>query len=136
LVADGAALDRFREKLDRELKSGLVSLVLLLVVERSGPVYGYRILQTIQNNTDGRLAFKEGTAYPLLNNLERMGLVSSFWGSGSGGPPRKYYQVTTLGARALEHALDDWSELFGSVRRLIQALDGSPKERPTKRMER
>lgn len=108
-------LARFREKLDRELKSGVVALVLLLVVDRVGPEYGYRILKHIHEATGGRLAFREGTAYPLLANLERAGLVSSFWGDGAGGPPRKYYQITDLGREALAQALDDWRDLTENV---------------------
>ena len=121
-------LERFREKLDRELKSGLVSLILLLVIDRTGPDYGYRILKTVQDASGGRLAFKEGTAYPLLANLEKMGLVTSFWSDGSGGPPRKYYQITNLGRSAAEQALADWTELTESVGRIVDGLDRRTKE--------
>ena len=112
-------VDRFREKLDRELKSGVVSLLLLLAIDRAGPDYGYRILKNVHEWSDGRLSFKEGTAYPLLQNLEKAGLVTSFWGDGAGGPPRKYYQTTALGRDALKAALDDWESLTGSVERVL-----------------
>lgn len=115
-------LDRFRDKLDRELKAGLVGLVLLLTVARTGPDYGYRILRTVAETTRGRLDVKEGTAYPLLANLERAGLVSSFWGDGDAGPPRKYYQVTPLGRAALERALADRAELNAAVDLLVKDL--------------
>lgn len=108
-------LERFREKIDRELKSGLVSVLLLLVIDRTGPAYGYEILKQLKRFSDGRLAFKEGTAYPLLRKLEEMELLTSFWGDGSGGPRRKYYQTTGLGSRALERVLEDWDALIESV---------------------
>lgn len=110
-----AEVERFREKLEKELKSGVVALVLLLVVDRTGPDYGYRILRNVQEWSGGDLAFKEGTAYPLLQGLERQGLLASFWGDGDGGPPRKYYQTTTLGRQALKAALADWEALTSSV---------------------
>lgn len=113
----------FREKLDRELKSGLVSLLLLLVIDRVGPEYGYRILRRIEEASGGQLAFKEGTAYPLLHNLEEMGFISSFWGEGEKGPPRKYYQVTTPGQRAIEQGLEDWRALTESVEQVVEALE-------------
>lgn len=119
-------LERFREKLDRELKSGVVSLLLLVAIERSGPDYGYRILKNIHEWSDGRLAFKEGTAYPLLQNLEKAGLIASHWGDGAAGPPRKYYQTTKLGREALKAALQDWSELTGSVDDILRKTEARP----------
>ena len=123
-----ADIERFREKLDRELKAGVVSLLLLLAIDRSGPDYGYRILKNIQEWSDGRLAFKEGTAYPLLQNLEKSGLVTSYWGDGTGGPPRKYYQTTALGREALKVALDEWDALTESVADIMKNARGGKKE--------
>lgn len=114
---------RFREKLDRELKAGLVGILLLLAIDRTGPEYGYRLLKTLQSAGGGRFAFAEGTAYPLLQNLEKAGLVTSFWGAGDAGPPRKYYQSTALGRAVLRHALDDWRSLTDDVDNLVRALD-------------
>lgn len=121
-------VERFREKLDRELKSGVVTLTLLLTIDRTGPDYGYRILRNISEWSDGRLAFKEGTAYPLLQNLERAGLLASFWGESDGGPRRKYYQTTALGREALRNALDDWSALTDSFERLLEKMPREAKQ--------
>ncbi|HLE96924.1 MAG TPA: PadR family transcriptional regulator [Candidatus Thermoplasmatota archaeon] len=115
-------IDQFLGKLDRELKAGVVSLVLLLVVDRAGPEYGYRLLRHVQEASGGRLVFKEGTAYPLLAGLERQGLLTSYWGDGAGGPPRKYYETTALGRAALERALAEWAELTASVQRVADAM--------------
>jgi len=130
LVASGpkaADIERFREKLDRELKAGVVSLLLLLAIERSGPDYGYRILKNLQEWSGGRLAFKEGTAYPLLQNLEKSGLVTSYWGDGASGPPRKYYQTTALGREALAAALDEWESLTDSVSDILRNAKGAKR---------
>ena len=124
VVKPSAEVDRFRDKLDRELKSGVVTMLLLLAVDRGGPDYGYRILKNIQEWSDGRLQFKEGTAYPLLQNLEKAGLLTSFWGDGDGGPPRKYYQTTPTGRQALAAALEDWQGLVSSVE---STLNSAPK---------
>lgn len=114
---------RFREKLDRELKAGLISILLLLAIERTGPDYGYRLLKTLHAASGGRFSFKEGTAYPLLQNLERAGLVTSYWGEGDAGPPRKYYQATALGKAALRQALEDWKALATDVDTVVASLD-------------
>lgn len=113
---------KFREKLEKELKTGVISLILLLAVDRTGPDYGYHILKNVQEWSGGRLAFKEGTAYPILQNLERGGLLTSFWGESDGGPPRKYYQTTALGREALQASLDDWESLTTSVNGILKKI--------------
>ena len=122
-----ADIERFREKLDRELRSGVVSLLLLLAIDRSGPDYGYRILKNIGEWSEGRLAFKEGTAYPLLQNLEKAGLVTSYWGDGAGGPPRKYYQTTAFGREALKAGLEDWLAMAESVETTLKNAPKTPR---------
>lgn len=123
--SDGA-VERFREKLDRELKSGTIRVLLLEVIRRRGPLHGYGILRTIRDASGGDLSFKEGTAYPLLNRLETAGLISAFWGAGDGGPPRKYYQLTDTGAEVIRHALADWKSLNTTVEATLGRL-GKPK---------
>lgn len=123
LAARTRELASFREKMGKELRAGLVSLILLLVIERKGPEYGYRILRLIEEQSDGELAFKEGTAYPLLANLAKRGLVESFWGEGDAGPPRKYYRITPLGRRALAQALADWRALNATVEDVIEGFE-------------
>lgn len=118
---------RHREKLEKELKSGVVGLVLLLAIDRTGPDYGYRILRNVHEWSDGALSFKEGTAYPLLQNLERSGLLTSYWGDGDGGPPRKYYQTTPLGREALDASLSEWSALTQGVERVLKAMPKGAK---------
>lgn len=100
-----------------------MSVVLLAAIDRTGPEYGYRLLRTIQEASGGALSFKEGTAYPLLQSLERMGLVTSFWSTGDGGPPRKYYQITRRGKAALDQALIDWASLTRGVGKALTEFD-------------
>ena len=122
-------LARYREKLERELKSGVVGMALLLAIARTGPDYGYRLLRTVHEASGGRLDLKEGTAYPLLQNLERAGLVSSFWGDGDQGPPRKYYQATSLGKQASERAVEEWRTLSDGVDQLVEGLGKKNRKR-------
>ena len=124
-MADPVPSTRYRDKLTRELRTGVVGLTLLFIIDRTGPDYGYHILRRIEEQSGGRLAFKEGTAYPVLQNLERQGLVSTYWGESQTGPPRKYYQITREGREALDEGLAQWRDLRDSVERI---LGGRPKE--------
>jgi PadR family transcriptional regulator PadR len=59
-----------------------------------------------------------GTVYPILGRLERDGYVRSRWeaqatASREKRPPRRYYEVTATGAKALAHAVDHYRTLGG-----------------------
>ncbi len=121
MVALSNDLDRFRDSLDKQLRSGLIGLILLAAVVRRGPDYGYSLLAAISESSGGNLAFQQGTAYPLLQRLEQQGLVTSFWGTGSGSR-RRYYQATDLGKEALDAALDHWRSLSDNVTETLENL--------------
>lgn len=117
----GPEASRFIDKLDRELKSGLLSLLLLLAIERLGPVHGYGILQAFRERE--RIEVKEGTIYPLLRGLEESALIVSRWGDGAGGPPRKLYEITRTGRSALREGEARWRALAADVAELFESND-------------
>ncbi|MCK4613372.1 MAG: PadR family transcriptional regulator [Thermoplasmata archaeon] len=117
-------VDKFLTKFDKELKSGMISLILLFMIDRArDPMYGYQIIREIKEKTDGNLEFKEGTIYPILRNLEARGLLKSVWDT-KGERPRKYYQITKDGKSALSHAIDDWETFSGVIKDLISRDGG------------
>lgn len=79
--------------------------VLALVAERE--TYGYAIAQRLEAARLGKV--KGGTIYPILLRLEREGLVTSVWRQGEGGPGRKFFQITALGATELAARRLRWS---------------------------
>ena len=69
-----------------------------------------------------------GTVYPILGRLERDGYVRSRWeaqttASREKRPPRRYYEVTATGAKALAHSIEHYRTLGG---RLSLAAPGAP----------
>ena len=118
------AVDKFLTKFDKELKSGMISLILLYMIEQSKEsMYGYQIIKEIKNRTDGSLDFKEGTIYPILRNLEAQGLLRSAWDT-RGERPRKYYHITNDGKSALWEAVKDWGTFSGIIGNLIMGNMG------------
>lgn len=77
-----------------------------------GPSHGYELLTRLQEHGFGRL--KGGTVYPILSRLSDQGLVSYVWDAQKTGPARKVYQVTPLGADALQDANAAWAQLSKS----------------------
>ncbi|MDG6225814.1 MAG: PadR family transcriptional regulator [Candidatus Thermoplasmatota archaeon] len=101
----------FLRKLEREMKSGLVSLLILRVIKDSlEPVYGYKIIMDLKKSTNSNLILKEGSVYPILHYLESQNFVLSYLDGSPTGAPRKYYNITKLGEMALEAGMSSWSE--------------------------
>jgi len=96
-------------KFQKELNSGLVSLVLLTVLAASDDdLYGYEIARRLQRASEGEPLFKEGTIYPVLRALAAGGLLASRIVPSYSGPPRRYYRITEQGRVVLAGWLDAW----------------------------
>ena len=116
------ALD-FKRKFDKELKTGLISLLVLLAISRdSEPSYGYRIIKTLETISNGRFKFPEGTIYPILSSLQSKGLLTSYWGDAPEGPRRKYYTLTSDGSKALNMGLIEWKNVASITNNIIKQL--------------
>jgi PadR family transcriptional regulator PadR len=85
--------------------------------------YGFDLARTL-GSSDG-LVTSEGTLYPLLGRLRREGLVETTWRESSGGPPRRYYRLTSAGKATLRVLLDEWARFRTSVDALLEG-GGTP----------
>lgn len=113
-------LDDLRRKFDRELKTGLLGMLLLKVIDRSEePLYGYRIIKEVDRMSNGDFLLPEGTVYPILNSLESSGLLESKWGKGKEGPRRKYYSITEKGRQALSGIIAEWRSVSATIEKMI-----------------
>ncbi len=101
--------DSVARKFQKELNSGLVSLVLLAVLAASEEdLYGYEIAKRLQRARAGEALFKEGTIYPVLRALSAGGLLASRIVPSYSGPPRRYYRITESGRTVLAEWLGAW----------------------------
>jgi PadR family transcriptional regulator, regulatory protein PadR len=88
-----------------------LDLVILAVLEQEA-LYGLEIIKEVHNRTNHALEFKEGSLYPALHRLVKLGWVESNWQpSTTGGAPRKYYALTDTGNTALEQKKNDWTRV-------------------------
>ena len=110
-------------KLDKEIKTGVISLLILQVIKHGdGPYYGYKLIRELKRLGEERFNFAEGTIYPILHSLERMRLLESRWGESNNGPPRKYYEITEEGEKAASEGLELWRVLKDSTERVLGGL--------------
>lgn len=90
----------------------------LLAFLRRWNAYGYQLVQELSKA--GLASFDSTTVYRTLRQLERAGLVSSFWDTSASGPARRMYALTKAG----EAVLDVWLDLFGRYQKVLHsALD-------------
>lgn len=92
-----------REQL-QNLTEPMYYILLTLTKER----YGYEIMQTIEEFTEGRVVVGPGTLYNLLSRFQEEGLIRQVSDDGR----RKTYIITTSGRRILE----------GEIKRLTQLI--------------
>lgn len=105
-----------------QLLRGLMEIALLHLL-RDGPEYGLEILDRLRREAGLNVA--EGTIYPLLHRLEKGGAIRSEWRTApSGGRPRRYYELTPLGAGELEALLVEWWRLNSALNSFLESPDG------------
>ena len=87
---------------------GHLDLMLLATLLRTGPAHGYRLITAMRMNSHGAFDLPEGTVYPALHRLERLGAVTSSWDT---SPPRKrrIYDLTDDGKATLARRQREWS---------------------------
>ncbi len=97
-------------KLERELMRGAgPTAVLKLLSARE--MYGYQLVEALDQRTDGVLAMGQSTLYPMLYNLEAKGLIEAEWRQADSGRDRKYYRLTGKGKKRLDADLESWNRL-------------------------
>lgn len=104
-----------------QLRKGTLEGCILKIIDRD-PTYGYAIATTLRDS--GFADLTEGTLYPLLLRLERKGLIAAEYRAGSGGPSRKYYQLTPDGAQCLAEFVAAWQTTGAAVNRILQDKEG------------
>lgn len=95
--------------------------LLLLAALRPAPAHGYAIITELRRRSGGAFSLAEGTIYPALHRLERQGLIESVWSDGA-GRPRRVYQLTSRGHRALGEKATAWRSF---ARGMTGALEGA-----------
>lgn len=91
---------------------------LLLSLLDEGEMYGYEILQRVEELSGGKIRWTASKLYPLLHHLENEALIKATWYPSESGPDRKYYRLTAQGAAALEATKRDWLEVNAILARL------------------
>ena len=109
-----------REKIMREMRSGLHTILILKAIEDLGESYGYEIVKYLERKTGGVIRVKDATVYPVLRYLDRKGVLESFWTEPGRGIPRKYYRLTREGLTLVKDLKKDFDELASTVINIME----------------
>lgn len=96
-------------ELDNQLKKGTLAIIVLKIISEKD-MYGYEIIQILDELSEGYYKVKEGTLYPILYRMEDNGWIENYRviPEGDRKLPRKYYKITDKGIEALKEQLDLW----------------------------
>ncbi|MFN2526272.1 MAG: PadR family transcriptional regulator [Actinomycetota bacterium] len=105
-----------------DLIKGHLDPLVMAVVEQ-GPLHGYAIIEELRRRSQGEFDLPEGTVYPALHRLERLGYLASHWNEGR-GRRRRVYELTRAGHRALANKRAEWRGFRTAVSAVLKFAGG------------
>ena len=105
--------------MDSELIKGTLSLIILSLLNRRA-MYGYEVVTTVKEETDGVFEWKAGSLYPSLHKLEKDGMIRGQWEGEPDSRQRKYYHLTKSGRTALAEKEESWSQLCRAINQIME----------------
>lgn len=97
-----------------DLKRGSAELLILALIE-DRPRHGYEIGKLIEERSEGRLAFRIPSLYPVLCRLEARGLVAGRWVEKNGERRRRFYRLTPEGRAILARERSQWEDFIAAL---------------------
>jgi PadR family transcriptional regulator PadR len=113
----GRSMDVFGGEIRRR---DIVPLLVLHLIERE-PAYGNRLIEEIENITEGVISVNPNTIYPLLRELEDHGMIKGEW-EHPDRRTRRYYAITPAGRREYERLVDELEPFLDSVIRAVSLI--------------
>jgi PadR family transcriptional regulator, regulatory protein PadR len=106
----GGAMDVFGGEIRRR---DVFPLLVLHLIERE-PAYGNRLIEEIEDITNGVISVNPNTIYPLLRDLEARGLIEGQW-EHPDRRTRRFYSITAAGRK-------EYGRLVGEVEPFLDSV--------------
>ena len=98
-----------------QLKKGALELCVLSLLSKAD-MYGFELVGAIS----AHVKISEGTIYPLLKRIKDEGYVTTYLQESQEGPPRKYYQITSLGRTTSKTLQAEWHSLVAGINKILE----------------
>lgn len=95
-------------------------MILSLLLE--GDSYGYEISRQIKEISQEKYIMKETTLYSAFTRLEKLGYITSYFGTETNGKRRTYYHITEEGRLFYQEKCEEWQLVKEVVDKFIKEL--------------
>ena len=107
---------------NNELIRGSVEIVILKLLSEHD-MYGYEMIKTVNERSNGIFEWREGSLYPCLHKLQGEGLVESYTKENN-GRLRRYYSLTKAGREVAVARAEASREFCKALTLLLQPVEG------------
>jgi PadR family transcriptional regulator, regulatory protein PadR len=113
----GGAMDVFGGEIRRR---DVFPLLVLHLIDRE-PAYGNRLIEDIEDITNGVISVNPNTIYPLLRDLEARGLIEGQW-EHPDRRTRRFYSITGAGRKEYERLVEEVEPFLDSVIKSVSLI--------------
>ena len=103
----------------KDVVQGTLDLLILTIVRRE-PLHGYGIAQRLKALTGGTFQVNPGSLFPALYALERDGKLRCEERPSENNRLARYYALTALGRKELEHVEERWERVSAAIAAVLQ----------------
>lgn len=82
--------------------------LMILSLLWKGDSYGYEVSRQIREISDEKYVMKETTLYSAFTRLEKIGYITSYFGTETNGKRRTYYRITEEGRVFYRQKCEEW----------------------------
>ncbi|MFN8210691.1 MAG: PadR family transcriptional regulator [Bacteroidales bacterium] len=102
-----------------DLLKGSLKTIILKTLEENGPMYGYQITRTVEEQSGGKIVLTFGALYPVLHKLENDGVLVTKKEL-INNRVRIYYALTPKGHSLVKEKIQELNEFIDSLQRIVQ----------------
>jgi transcriptional regulator len=102
----------------RDLFPGALELMILQTLYKK-PMHGYALAQRIKDVSDDLLQIEEGSLYPALQRMLKVGWLQSEMGLSARNRPVRIFKLTKAGRKHLEEERSSFEKMFAGITRVL-----------------
>jgi len=102
-----------------DMMQGTLDLLLLKLLALE-PMNGFAISLRLKQVSGDVLQVSDGSLYQALHKMENEGWIQAEWKITENGRRAKFYSLTRIGRRNLEHETSQWRRVSEAITRVVQ----------------